>query len=74
METCEPANGPRARSSLRAMLVTDAAAANTDEQSEAHETDDRISARASLALIVLSSLALWALIWFALTRVITNWP
>jgi hypothetical protein len=38
------------------------------------ETDDRVSLRVALAAAVLPSIALWALIWFALTRLISNWP
>jgi hypothetical protein len=34
----------------------------------------RVSPRVSLALMVFSSLGLWALLWFALTCLISNWP
>jgi hypothetical protein len=37
------------------------------------EADDRVSLRTSVTIVVLSSLALWAVIWFALTCLITNW-
>jgi hypothetical protein len=38
------------------------------------EADVRASQRVSLALVVLSSLGLWILTWFALTCLISNWP
>jgi hypothetical protein len=38
------------------------------------EADTPVSPQVSLALIVASSLGLWALIWFALTCLISNWP
>ncbi len=33
-----------------------------------------VSPRVSLAIVVLPSMALWALIWFALRSLISNWP
>ena len=38
------------------------------------ETDERVRPRVSLAIALPLSLGLWALVWFALTRLITNWP
>jgi hypothetical protein len=38
------------------------------------EADARVSPRVSVSLVVLSSLALWALTWFALECLISNWP
>ena len=38
------------------------------------ETDERLRLRVSLAVALPLSLGLWALVWFALTRLITNWP
>lgn len=72
METFAASDERRARL-LRAILASDAAA-GTAGRSEPRDGDDRISPGASLALIVLSSLGLWALVWFALRCLITNWP
>jgi hypothetical protein len=38
------------------------------------ETDPRASPRVCVAVIVLSSLGLWALIWFAISSLISYWP
>jgi hypothetical protein len=38
------------------------------------ETDERVRLRVAVAVAVVPSLALWALIWFALTCLISNWP
>jgi len=63
-------------SSLSLSLVGDPAVFGAIRRDDpaTHEADARVSPRASLALIVLSSLGLWALIWFALSYLISNWP
>ena len=38
------------------------------------ETDGRARLQVEVAVAVVSTLALWAVVWFALTRLITNWP
>jgi hypothetical protein len=56
-------------------LASDAAAFNRARHPEVapHDTDARIRLR-SLAVAFALSLGLWALIWSALTRLISNWP
>jgi hypothetical protein len=75
MDTYVAPNAHR-RKAARLRLVGDTAAFSTVRHfaPSPHETDPRLSPRASLAVIVLSSLGLWALIWFALTCLISNWP
>jgi hypothetical protein len=70
MDTYAAHSGHRAKSS-RLTLVSNTAA--LDYPSLNREVR-RVSPRVSLALIVLSSLGLWAVLWFALTCLISNWP
>ena len=57
-------------------LVSDATTFTSVRQPEPapRETDERVRLRVSLAVALPLSLGLWALVWFALTRLITNWP
>jgi hypothetical protein len=75
METYAASDDRRARL-LRLILVSDTAAAGTARHPEPapREIDDRLRLRRTMAVALLPSLALWALIWFALTALITNWP
>jgi hypothetical protein len=70
MDTYAAHGGHREKSS-RLTLVSNTAA--LDDPSTDREVR-RLSPRVSLALILLSSLGLWALAWFALTCLISNWP
>jgi hypothetical protein len=64
------------RRPARLRLVADAEAFRTVRHSgpASRETDERARLRKAMAVALLPSLALWALIWFALTCLITNWP
>jgi hypothetical protein len=66
----------RAKSPLSWPLTSDPAAFDVVRRPDpaTREADTRVSPRVSLVLIVVSSLGLWGLIWFALTRLISNWP
>ena len=57
-----------------AAMLSDGGALDTARQSEPIETERRLSAGASLAIMMALSLALWALIWFCLTCLISFWP
>ena len=60
----------------RLTLFSDAAPFRTVRHSgpAPWETDERVRLRVSMAVALLPSLALWALIWYALTCLISNWP
>jgi hypothetical protein len=60
----------------RLRLVSDAAVFDEVRHSEPApcDIDERARLRKAVAIALLPSLALWALIWFALTCLITNWP
>jgi hypothetical protein len=70
------ASGDHRDKSLSWSLANDPAAFGTTRHPDpaTGEADPRVSPRVSLAIIVASSLGLWALIWFALTSLISNWP
>jgi hypothetical protein len=38
------------------------------------ETNERVRLRVEVAVAVVATLALWALVWFALSRLLTNSP
>jgi hypothetical protein len=61
---------------VRLITVSDTATAGTARHSEPtrRKTDELLRLRKTVAVALLPSLALWALIWFALTCLITNWP
>jgi hypothetical protein len=75
METYATSDDRRAML-VRLMLVSDTTAAGTVRHTEPApcETDERLRLRKTMAVALLPSMALWALIWFALTYLITNWP
>ena len=60
----------------RLRLVSDAAALSTIRHGEAapNEADERTRLRKAVAVAILPSLGLWAMIWYALTHLISNWP
>jgi hypothetical protein len=64
------------RGKLVSWPLTDPAALSPARRPDTatREADNRVSPRVSLLLIVVSSLGLWTLIWFALTGLISNWP
>jgi hypothetical protein len=70
------APGQRRRKAARLTLVSDAATSSTVQHSEPAPwgTDERVRLRVAVAVALLPSLALWALIWYALTCLISNWP
>jgi hypothetical protein len=70
MDTYAAHGGHRAKSSRLTLVGNTAALSDPSPDSEVR----LVSPRVSLALIVLSSLGLWALLWFALTCLISNWP
>jgi hypothetical protein len=57
-------------------LVIDAASLDTAGHLEpaSRETVERLRLGTAMAVAFLPTLALWALIWFALTQLISNWP
>jgi hypothetical protein len=59
----------------RLRLVADAAAVGTSRHPDpiSLEVDERVRLRKGVAVPLLPSLALWLLIWFALTCLISNW-
>jgi hypothetical protein len=65
----------RRRKAAELRLIGDAVAFNRVRHPEVAplEPDAGIEVR-SLAVAFALSLALWGLIWFALTRLISNWP
>jgi hypothetical protein len=60
----------------RLRLVSDAAAFGTIRHAEPAppEADERTRLRKAVAVAILPSIALWAMIWYALSRLISNWP
>jgi hypothetical protein len=60
----------------RLRLVADAAALGTIRQAEPapHEADEGVGFRKAVAVAILPSLGLWAIIWYALTHLISHWP
>ena len=60
----------------RLRLVSDPAAFGTIRQAEPapHEADKGTRLRKAVAVALLPSLGLWAMIWYALTHLISNWP
>jgi hypothetical protein len=75
METYAASDDRRARL-LRLILVSAIAAAGTARHPEPapRKIDEQLRLHKTIAVALLPSLALWALIWFALTALITNWP
>ena len=75
MDTYIVPGDPR-RKAARLRLVSDASSTSTFRHSERapRDTDDRVRLRIGLAVAVLPSMALWALIWYALTQLISHWP
>jgi hypothetical protein len=57
-------------------LVSDAAVSGAIRQAERapRETDERTRLRKAVAVALLPSMALWAIIWYALSHLISNWP
>jgi len=70
MDTYAAHRGHRAKSSRLTLVSNIAALDDPPRDSEIRS----LSPRVSLALILLSSLGLWAVVWFALTCLISNWP
>ena len=64
------------RKAVKLRLVSDAAALGTVRHPEPApcETDERARLRSGVVVALLPSAALWALIWYALTCLISNWP
>ena len=73
METYTAFDDRRARL-LHFMLVSDTAAGTARHPEPAPRTDELVRLRVAAAVALPLSLGLWALVWFALTRLITNWP
>jgi len=73
MDTCVAPSDPWSKT---ARLVSDAASCSTSPQPEPAPRDagERARLRVGLAVALLPSMALWALIWYALSWLISNWP
>jgi hypothetical protein len=69
-----PGEHPGMAAGLR--RVSDAAAFGTIRQEEPapRETDERTRLRKAVAVALLPSMALWTIIWYALSHLISNWP
>ena len=75
METYVAADGRR-RTVARLRLVSDTAGLSKAQHSRSasRETDERVRFLKAVAIALLPSATLWALIWYTLTRLISNWP